>query len=199
MSAENPIDSQFELPDELRNIERLCAGFSPTSSEVNRDTLMYQAGWAAAEVQTASQPSRFWPTVSAVLAASLLLVLINPTSLLQRGNKQAQAQLPITIGQSENEVDSAVPTTRFESVYSATVRKYPPQASLLAMRERALRFEFDEPGADYVATEHFDEVPMTPSTNRELLREFLPVEPAESVPQTNPRPWWSIFRAGESV
>ena len=82
--------------DEVRAVEQSLRGLAPANTGVNRDRLMYEAGWAACEAATqraaaAPRPAAavasgkrdsdrwFWPATSAALllvSATLAAVLI---------------------------------------------------------------------------------------------------------------------------
>ena len=84
----------FELPDELSEFEQRLTGLPPGASSLNRDEILYQAGFAAAQAQLragASVPTRsvgsargenrFWAfstAAFATLSACLALMLFWP-------------------------------------------------------------------------------------------------------------------------
>jgi len=154
-----------DLPAELRSTESLLRRFSPVDSEINRDATLYRAGWAAAKMQAQGRTPWLWPATSAVLATALLLITLPPASLLQRTgtepkNTAKKTNLPTPSAQQ--------PQPR---PYTPAPRKRTSLAPFLAMRDRALRMEFDEPFS-YAGFEDDDEVPKA-VTARELMQELL--------------------------
>ena len=102
MSTEN------NLPPELTGFEARLRAQPLEATSVDRDQLMYQAGWAAAEANR--KTTWLWPTTSGVLAASLLLL----TGLLLRSetisNQLAEVQeVSPTVVESKKESLAAVP------------------------------------------------------------------------------------------
>ncbi|MEM8944695.1 MAG: hypothetical protein AAGD11_05875 [Planctomycetota bacterium] len=193
MSAEYKMSAEADLPKKLREIESRLGQLSPLPSEVNRDMLMYQTGWAAAEAQFARPRAWLWPATSAALAACLLLMLSaanlrpSPTPLVDSDTPRADDPLMVSL-------------PRVPRITVPTAKQYPPTATLLVMRDRALRSEFDSLSlstADF-AGGVVDEARNGPATSRELLRELLPARPSATRTQIDWQPWWSRFRSGES-
>lgn len=187
-----------ELEDRLRNL-------APTASTVDREALMYRAGWEAAEaaLQTRRLPATklwIWPATSAALAAALLLVLTlrpEPAKLsasLQQRNDSNAATSQLIVTDDEKAAPAVQVRNQRVPTIAPQLNRYASTAPLLAMRERALRFDFDDPAADAVA----DEGPITVSTNRKLLEEYLPA-PATKSSASQRRSWWSLLRIGESA
>lgn len=185
------------LTCEQAEIESLLRRLAPVDSTLDRDALMYQAGWDAA-ARSPSKTHWLWPATSAALAATLLFAITLPTnnpqpaSLLQQTGTSAPPQkTPIA--------EQTVQLEKPNSVHAAfmPLNRYAPQASLLVMRDRALRFDFDsfspdEPPSDLpVATE---------TTNRQLLQEFLPNSnrPNSKKPSSRPRRFWPSWNLGET-
>lgn len=199
------MSTEDRLTPELAELENRLRNLAPTASTVDREALMYRAGWEAAEA--ALQTRRFstaklwiWPATSAALAATLLLVLtLRPeraersARLQQQMETQVAPPQPIDTGKTQ-----AAPPVQVRNQTTPTMtrqlNRYAPTAPLLAMRERALRFDFEDPTADAIS----DDGPIAASTNRELLEEYLPA-PTTTNPTSQRRPWWSFLRIGESA
>ena len=162
-----------ELTAELQSVESLLRGFSPIDSEINRDVTLYEAGWAAAMMQARGGTHWLWPATSAVLAASLLLLITPPlASSLQRAGPQPQAH-PLTNQAHKRTAPPQSPLAQSQPPrnFSRPPKIYPPTASLLTLRDRALRMEFDEP-VSYVGIDDDDSTPKA-VTARELMLELL--------------------------
>jgi hypothetical protein len=81
------MSDELRLPDDLAACEARLAARSPTPTQIDRDQLMYQAGWAACETSLAANnppPLKggvrggtiaMWSVASAALAASLAIAL----------------------------------------------------------------------------------------------------------------------------
>ncbi len=164
-----------DLPAELKAVEELLQQFSPVESAINRDASLYEAGWAAALAQAPAKSHWLWPTTSAVLAASLLLIIIlPPASSLQRAGPKPQAPTnqahttqahKLTTNSQPPLAQTQVPRT-----FTPPRKIYSPTASMLTMRDRALRMEFDEPVSFVGMDDNY--APKT-LTARELLQELL--------------------------
>ena len=164
-----------DLPAELSEVETLLRQYSPVESEINRDATLYRAGWEAAMMQARGGAHWLWPATSAVLAASLLLLItLPPASSLQRAGPPLHPPLSPPINQAHKQtVPSQSPLAQSQPprTFSPPPRIYPPTASLLTLRDRALRMDFDEP-VSYAGIEDDDSTPKA-VTARELMLELL--------------------------
>jgi hypothetical protein len=162
------------LTAELSDVETLLKQYSPAASAINRDTLMYQAGFTAGEASTRKATHWLWPATTAAFAASLLMLLAFPSvNLIQQVSVQPE-QPPKPI------VEPSVSVDEPKVVRAARVplKGYFSTAPMLVMRERALRGDFGDRRAEAV----FDTWPQPSAfTNRQLLQEFLPVLPEPSL------------------
>lgn len=169
MSTEPDLEFDANLSAELIEVESALQRFAPSPVTVNRDELMYRAGWEAAKIQKASSRTnlRIWQSAAGALAASLLFVLM----------QTADPKVP-----EPSVIDSQplVAATRHEE--TASVPKSPPPryvqtsylrstAPLLVMRSRALNQDFSELPASAISVS-VSTPPVV--TNRQLLEEFLP-------------------------
>lgn len=199
------MSTEDRLTPELAELENRLRNLAPTASTVDRETLMYRAGWEAAEA--ALQTRRLstaklwiWPATSVALAATLLLVLtLRPESTeLSASSQQQNSTNEATQQPAEANDIKAMPAVQVQNQAVQAIvprrNRYASTAPLLAMRERALRFEFDDPSTNAVA----DDGPLTTSTNRKLLEEYLPTPDIKN-PASQRRPWWSLLRIGESA
>ena len=169
MSTE-PRITEVQLPTELIEIENSLQQFLPQPSAVHRDTLMYRAGWSAAKTQPPSGAHWIWPMSSAALAATLLFTLAFPwASPLQRAGTERSTD-------AASGVEIINPTTRASrpdrwATPGLPPRRYSANIPLLVLRERALRYDFNELPIDSVT----DDSPIpAETTNRQLLEELLP-------------------------
>ena len=163
-----------KLTAELSDVETLLKQYSPAASTIDRDTLMYQVGFTAGEVSTRKATHWLWQATTVALAASLLMLLaFPPANPIQQASIQPE-QPPEPIAEQR------VPVVEPKVVRAARVplKGYFSTAPMLVMRERALRGDF----GDRPAEAEFDTWPQPGAfTNRQLLREFLPVLPEPSL------------------
>ena len=160
-------DLPAELPAELSEVETFLRGFSPVESAINRDATLYEAGWAAAVAQARGGTHWLWPATSAVLAASVLVM----ASFLVRGTVESPevvaevAAPPVTkeIITKEKVLLPVVPEPE------PMISRWTHRAPFLAMRDRALRMEFDEPSS----VSWSDGDVLKAVTARELMLELL--------------------------
>ncbi len=184
-------DIPDELPAELIAVESLLQQFSPTVSAMNRDALLYEAGWAAAKMQAQTKSHWFWPATSAALAAALLFVIISPVaSSLQRAGAEPPPPSPPAL-QTQTQTHPTpepAPEAKFVRTSPVPLKRYSPKAPFLAMRERALRLDFDEFPIDTLSDDFH---PPLETTNRQLLQQLLPGSRTRS---TRPSIWpsWNL-------
>ena len=127
-------------------------------AQLDRDAVMYEAGWAAAEAKLCAKRGRLWPATSGVLAAS---VMVLATLLVDRGETPPVAHNTTLAAREGLTVTPPVLQVR---------RFSPTDQSLLAVRERALRGEFPEPTQ---TVEQGTPTRHAPVTQRDLLEELL--------------------------
>lgn len=183
--------SQEPLPVELAEIETELAQLSLPASTINRDELLYCAGWAAAEVGSLRRRhggmSRWlWPATSAALAATVLMLLFAPWAGTAKtpapglaGGLTGEQDTNLIVANST--IDSNTgnvqqrhtprPSPKYAPRQSRGLRWEDSRRSLLTLRHRALMRQLDSPPPELA----FDDAPTPPSkTSRELLQELLP-------------------------
>jgi len=184
MSAERGNKWFFlDFPANFWEVEALLRQFSPVGSEINRDALFYEAGWAAALAQAPVKTHWVWPTSTSVLAASVLVMAIFlAKGFLVKGPEVEESAVKGSAVESLATVVAEVvasPVVK-ENVLLPVVRELEPVVSrwshrspFLTMRDRTLRMEFDEP-ASFAGFDDLDddEAPKT-VTARELMQELL--------------------------
>jgi len=94
------------LPHELAEIEARLAKLPLPASSINRDEMLYRAGWAAAEVKSSNKQRGngshwLWPATSAALAATVMLLLFPPWAETKKNT-----QAPDFAGSSAEEKNS---------------------------------------------------------------------------------------------
>jgi hypothetical protein len=200
------MSDELRLPDDLAACEaRLAAQLLPTTA-INRDELMYRAGWAACEARLGSAtggPLRLangsggviavWSLASAATAAALAVVLTlhwQPAEEPQVARRAVEAPPALAAEAAE----AQAPAIAQRQVTPATLPEFPSSAGvgLLSMRRQALNSAWEQPTR--VITVNGDGPPAT-KTVRELMQEMLPSEPARST-----RIWpWISAPGGESI
>jgi len=162
------MSTEPDLPSELMSFEAQLRRQSLPACRVDRDELMYEAGWAAAEASR--QKNWLWPATSVVLAASVLAL----AAFLVRGPEEPRTIVAAEVATPQTEKKTSVPPV------ASDPPRYPlrwiPRSPFLAMRDRALRMEFDEP-VSFVEPLSFveidDDYAPKALTARELMQEFL--------------------------
>ena len=174
------MSTQFGLPSELKQLEAKLRQQEPQGCAVNRDALMYQAGWAAAEV--AGKLRWGWPATTGVLAASVAILAFMLMSsdekvpLVVQQVEQVEAEVepivtPLVV--EPEQVPRVVPTSRWEGRFSA-----------LASRHRLQ--EWNSPVAENSAVT-LSEVKSVRALMKEFLEETKWVEPSRNKVQKNQR------------
>ena len=195
-----PVDTR--LPEELARCESILAGMSLPRSRVQRDELMYRAGWAAAEGDancpslqgaerkqysrgTGGRSTFAWAIASAAIAASLTAAItlwLEPAAVAPT---DAIVDLSSEEGSAISEEEKQPPESRAHLIPGGSTRRVGIEwtASLLTMRNRALSQQWDDP---WIATETSigesssnDAISSQPKTSREMLQEFLPEPSAQ--------------------
>ena len=160
------MSDEYDLPSELANFEAQLRQEPLPATGIDRDRLMYQAGWAAAE--SVQQRNWLWPATSGGLAASLLVL----AGLLILGTEKPPRM--VSVQTTPLPVESSVATSRPQapslSLHQRPPRQWNENLPLLVMRDRALRMEFDEPAT---ASWTNDDSSTEPTTARQLLQELL--------------------------
>lgn len=210
------MSDEMRLPDELAACEARLAAFGLPSAGIDRDELLYRAGWAAAMAQAsvAEKPAgantaqlalatgdvrrtrlttAVWSLASAALAASIAVVATLQLRSPLVVEVAATAQSPVA---EASAAPAAVPATVAAEVNARSVRlaplRPPINAGFIALRQRALTDALAEP--EHTAADSDAGMAETKSA-RELLDEMLPAG--------RPRPslgWpWRANDVGEST
>lgn len=187
MSDKPPLNSESPLPEDLSSVESRLQQFGPVVTTVNRDALMYEAGWAAAHAKLDTSTSlRLWQAAAGVLAASLLMALTPLT--LQESPSSVSVSAPEIVANAEHEPKTFEPESSEAAFgYTTYLRSTAP---LLVRRGRALNQDFSELPNDSSSRAL---VSPTLTTNRKLLEELLP---RTSTPAVRP-PSISLWNSGE--
>lgn len=133
------------LPDELADVRARLHAVQPAPCRIERDELMYRAGFAAAQARL-SQRRWILPAITAAaVIAALAIRLREPTSnpVPAGGPISDATAAPVAVEATIDEMLHAratIPQAR-HPVFRFDISSAP----LLAARERALQFEFDEP------------------------------------------------------
>jgi len=171
------MSDEYQLPDELAAVQTRLARLVPAPSHINRDEMMYRAGWVAARNRAPSgRVVRWFPMVSAATAAVIAVAVIAVVALAplfwpaltstHRVVSEATNDDSLVLEIEEPPVPLQSKPKRIDQ--SKRLRTF-SGAPLLAMRERALRFEFDDPTTASATDATW------PSVSRQQLREeFLP-------------------------
>lgn len=207
------MSDELRLPDDLAACEARLAAQSLPATAINRDELLYRAGWAACEARVAASapplstveegPRRRGARggirlaaaslTSAAVAASLAVVITlqwRPTERLEVADDKPAAPTLVAADTSNTKPpllvgrESKPPALRELSAGFET--------GLLSLRRRALSSVWMEP-TNVVSTNGGS--PPAAKTARELMQEMLPSEPARSTPLW---PWITTPR-GESI
>lgn len=184
------MSNEDRMPHEFIDIEARLSALAPAPSRVDRDALLYRAGFAAAKAQAAKR--RWIPpvtTAAAVLVAVVVTHALSTTSatvIPDAGDKVAYRSAKTADEQASPAQRAPRPQYRFNL----------KTAPLLAARERALQMDFEELPelASGVS------VPSGPAaTFRRLQEEYMPRRSgtdAEPSPSRWLQPW---IRNGEST
>lgn len=165
-------------PCEFLDVEARLSALAPMPSRVDRDTLLYRAGFAAAKSQAARR--RWIPPVTTVAAVVVAVVVTHTVSTASHQAPRPDAGEVATPSAPESEVAFPFAEVAKEETpwrQTATRDKHcqyrfnPETAPLLAARERALAMDFDE--WPHVVSDTVS--PSRPAaTIRQLQEEFLP-------------------------
>ncbi len=201
------MSDELRLPDDLAACEARLAAQSLPASGINRDELMYRAGWAACEARLATLtlatplPRRAgvrlaaWSAASAIVAASLAVWATwhwRPLDIVQVAVKPRD---------SDPAMSAAVTVPRLSTALAATTETEPRDdrvlpafdVGLLGRRREALSQAslFN----DRVASAQGELPAPAAKTARELLDELLPAAASARTPSW---PWNKRF-VGDSI
>lgn len=199
------MSEEMRLPDDLAACEARLAAHPLGTSLINRDELMYRAGWAAAEaewsrktagvVPNASVTGRVasWSLASAALAASLAVAITLSATRSARepqtADGQAPSPAPLTIATHQHKVgpaknpaaqvvaDSWLARLEALLVGRTTALRPAPATSLFALASRQRRGHGEE--LIPASTDVDSAAPVSFVTARQLFDEYLP-QPTET-------------------
>jgi hypothetical protein len=200
------MSDELRLPDDLAACEAQLAAQSLPASGIDRDQLMYRAGWAACEAHLAAVHSPAfkvgstrgftlaWSLSSAAVAASLAVVLTlqwQPVANRDVAQRPTGSRQPLAVETAEIKKVEASRTEVKAALARTSSRKL--DIGLLRMRRQALADAWAEPTS--VAAIDGHAATPTAKTARELMGELLPVEDAGST-----RIWpWMNSTSGDSI
>lgn len=192
-------------PYEFLDVEARLSALAPMPSRVDRDTLLYRAGFAAAKSQAARR--RWIPPVTTVAAVVVAVIITHAVSTTSPPVVVPGAgETPNVASHPAEEPDVVSPFAKAAEEETPWRPKRPhPQyrfnpetAPLLAARERALAMDFDDP------PDLASDTPPRPrprATIRQLQEELFPHR--TNVPSgegESPRHWLRPWlRNGEST
>lgn len=205
------MSEEFEVPPELAVFESQLRSVPVKVSKLNRDQLLYEAGWAAACGQEKRLPTIqwMWPAATgafATLATVLALMLIQQKDLPNRVDTLANGP---TIERSENGEPAAEASGNLEIAPALVVAQSAPATgqidfrsnirdvrwqgqlrSSLAARGQFENFDWDtEPAVDPTGPE----IENGSKAIRDLLEEFLPESNSRTYQQP-PQPIWNWIK-----
>jgi hypothetical protein len=155
------------------DVERQLAALVPLALDIDRDALLYSAGYAAAR---RSRLSALWPVATAVMTAATVLLALRGTAA-PTAKPQAAATIAKTAPTEPTSPLRAEPAPNFTAWWDFGPR---PRAlnQLVAERDLQLRWEQSSQlccgaGLPVDALDFEDFTPAKAVTNRELLEEML--------------------------
>lgn len=211
------MSEEFKIPPDLAVLESQLRSVRLPDSRLNRDQLLYQAGWAAACAQ-AKQPLTQqwgWPAATGavtILATVLALMLLQQTNLNDQPDRVASNPVveqsePVQHAAKENGIpdhgpdvmDSLPAGSRPGKAYSP-IRNVRWQGALqpsLAARSQLENFDWSiEPTIDSTGLE----IENGSKAMRELLQEFLPENRVQTHQQPRPPIWnWIKQTWGDAI
>lgn len=180
MLNENPNPEDHGPED--HGIESLLAGFAPQANAIDRERMMFLAGYRAAKEELASVAprvgSRLWPAIAFASAATAIGMGVLLWRQPPRVEWAARAPERPTEAESPPKVAFLDPPSAASVVDVSTV------AANLRLREQLLRGELPEP-----ALRADPQTKSPPPTPRELYMELLPEfrgVPGRANPQDTP-------------
>ena len=188
-----------ELPD--NHPARQLASLSPAAPAIDRDALMYQAGWAAAEEAYSQRPAsqarkgqlwsaRLWNGAACLSTAALVLVLLRPaatTTTPTTAPNTARADRSVAgesqSGETASEAETTNPPTIARVVRGPIAPPDEPE-NYLALRRVALTRGLAWSREPVVFDANQSGRAASPPTVRSLMREFLGPQPDRGAPDS---------------
>jgi hypothetical protein len=217
MSSESEQPDELRLPEELAAYEARLAALPLAASRLNRDELLYQAGWAAAQTKLSSVAAprvqreskgrqvAAWSLGSAALAASLAVAATwaivaghAPQAVVEaeRLRPPLASVADATGGEAPQPLEAAsVPRDERGELALANLEEMlrwnqaTPSASLLAAIRRSQTLRWDQPIFVSTASRAAAESRAAPPTMRALRDELLPAasENSDASPESRRR------------
>lgn len=211
------MSDELRLPDDLAAMEARLAAHAPPASGLNRDELLYRAGWAACEASVQRQamlaapaPNRgraiAWSFASAALAASVAVAM---TLLFQSSAPSQLADLKIATAPATLAAPSSTGSPVVNQQDVAAVAAYlaviddagrrPSSEPLFAVS--MLKRKASRPSSPADSAVVVDDPSPSPKTARELQQELLPSGDRSSSPAAQPAlGWpWNSHLWGETI
>ena len=207
------MSDELRLPDDLAACEARLAAQALPGTGIDRDRLLYRAGWAACEARLASlnpPPSKvdeglwrrgarggiaLWSAASAAIAASLAVVLTlqwQPITDRDIAVKPADVR-PAISEQATSRSALESPSTEFKYASLSKISRPQFPAGLLSLRRQTLSDAWSQ--ATNVASTNGERSTPPAKTARELMNEYVPAEPGRST-----RIWlWGAAPKGDSI
>lgn len=209
------MSDELRLPDELAAIEARLGALPLAASGVDRDRLLYDAGWAAgaetARLAVLPRTAAFCSAVSAAIAASLAVAVtlaLQPTPIIAESRSDAAPREAVAAGDAAvrqaataaGGVDPANAPRAVgpagSSLWFASLREFPNNSPLSAFRrDRSLS---ELPVFD-VSTASINGPAAPPRTARELLEEFMPRSTEPAFPIMKLWPWQRSADSGDTI
>ena len=203
------MSDELRLPDHLAACEAQLAAQLLPASGINRDELLYRAGWAAgaetARLAVLSPPpskggarggiTAAWSFASAAIAASIAVAVTlqlqpNQPPTVVANPADAHPQLAAEAIEPRR---SELPRVEFARASTKSPGASRINTGLIALRQRAISNAWAD--TTNVAATTGDTAAPIPQTARELLQELLPAEAAR---RTTDWPW-KRTSPGESI
>jgi hypothetical protein len=213
------MSEEMRLPDHLAACEAMLAGQPLAPSGVDRDQLLYRAGWAACEAQRerAATPADLspppgmgrtaaWSLASAALAASLAVAATlqwqSPRrgELAEDGGLAAPPSASLVAAPTPPQPAPAADYADSDAYLLAAIDKAGAQrvtAPLLAMYLHPTRLVRPRSAAELTVN---DVSAPSSKSARELRQELLPQDPASAGKGASPFVWpWKSRPTGEAI
>lgn len=169
-----------QLPEKLEQVEEALAAITLPSSSIDRDRLMYDAGWAAAEARKVQPPRRAWlwqaaTAISSVAAVVLLTVLALRAPMVIREvvyvDPPIAIQIPDTVRALQRPQHTVEPFNRNSAIGGQNFN--PSELTYLRLRELALREGINALPAPIYASQSSISNPQDAPTSRQLFSQWL--------------------------
>jgi len=190
------MSDELRLPDDLAACEARLAAMPLGASRIDRDEMLYRAGWAAgaetARLAVVNPPpskggiTAAWSLTSAAVAASIAVMA---TLQLQPNQPPAVVAIPADAHPhlAADVVEprrSELPRVEFAHASPKSLSNGRLNAGLIALRQRAITNAWTDT-ANVAATTGAAAAP-TPQTAREMMQELLPADAAR---RSSDWPW----------